>query len=220
MGITNNIPPSRLIQPGVIDNAAARPAAPYEGQCIFQKDTDQLLVWNGTAWVIPNQTTTNPEGFELIKTQTVGTGVTTVTVTDAFSSVYENYRIIYSGGTQSASNDVYLQIGGSTTGYYGVLIFTSSTSNTPQAAANNNNNRADWIGGAVANQSSHISVDVLGPFNSAYTKIRNGSYQNDNFYGTYQGEHRVATSYTSFLIGVAAGTLTGGTIRVYGYRNS
>jgi len=51
MGISNTIPPSRLIQPGVIDNAAARPASPFEGQCIFQKDTDQLLVWNGTAWV-------------------------------------------------------------------------------------------------------------------------------------------------------------------------
>jgi hypothetical protein len=40
----------------VIDNTAARPASPYEGQVIFQKDTDQLLVWNGTAWVIPNKT--------------------------------------------------------------------------------------------------------------------------------------------------------------------
>jgi hypothetical protein len=38
------------LKPGVVDNAAARPASPFEGQMIFQKDTDQLLVWNGTAW--------------------------------------------------------------------------------------------------------------------------------------------------------------------------
>ena len=50
MGITQNIGASSLIKPGVIDNTAARPASPYEGQVIFQKDTDQLLVWNGTAW--------------------------------------------------------------------------------------------------------------------------------------------------------------------------
>ena len=54
MGITQQIGASSLIKPGVIDNTAARPASPYEGQVIFQKDTDQLLVWNGTTWVIPN----------------------------------------------------------------------------------------------------------------------------------------------------------------------
>jgi len=51
MGISQQIGASSLIKPGVIDNTAARPASPYEGQVIFQKDTDQLLVWNGTAWV-------------------------------------------------------------------------------------------------------------------------------------------------------------------------
>jgi hypothetical protein len=50
MGITQQIGASSIIKPGVIDNTAARPASPYEGQVIFQKDTDQLLVWNGTAW--------------------------------------------------------------------------------------------------------------------------------------------------------------------------
>jgi len=50
MGITQNIGASSLIRPGVIDNAAARPASPYEGQAVYQKDTDAVLVWNGTAW--------------------------------------------------------------------------------------------------------------------------------------------------------------------------
>jgi hypothetical protein len=50
MGITQNTGASSLIRPGVIDNTAARPASPYEGQVIYQKDTDAVLVWNGTAW--------------------------------------------------------------------------------------------------------------------------------------------------------------------------
>ena len=50
MGITQQIGASSLIRPGVIDNTAARPASPYEGQVIYQKDTDAVLVWNGTAW--------------------------------------------------------------------------------------------------------------------------------------------------------------------------
>lgn len=60
MGITQNTGASSLIKPGVIDSAAARPASPFEGQCIFQKDTDQLLVWNGTAWIIPNSPASTP----------------------------------------------------------------------------------------------------------------------------------------------------------------
>jgi 5-methylcytosine-specific restriction endonuclease McrA len=38
MGITNNIPPSRLIQPGVIDNAAARPASKVCTSCGEEKN--------------------------------------------------------------------------------------------------------------------------------------------------------------------------------------
>jgi hypothetical protein len=44
------------LKPGVVDNAAARPSSPYEGQVIYQKDTDETLVWSGTAWVLPNKT--------------------------------------------------------------------------------------------------------------------------------------------------------------------
>ena len=51
MGITQSIGASSLIKAGVIDNAAARPASPYEGQVIYQKDTDRVYVWSGAAWV-------------------------------------------------------------------------------------------------------------------------------------------------------------------------
>lgn len=50
MGITQQSAASSLIKPGVIDSAAQRPAAPYEGQIVYEKDTDKVLVWNGTAW--------------------------------------------------------------------------------------------------------------------------------------------------------------------------
>lgn len=43
---------SALARPGVIPNAAARPASPYEGQFVYQTDTDGLFVWNGSAWDI------------------------------------------------------------------------------------------------------------------------------------------------------------------------
>jgi hypothetical protein len=60
MGISNTIPPSRLIQPGVVANTAARPTSPFTGQAIYQVDTAQYLIWNGTAWTPP---TNIPWGF-------------------------------------------------------------------------------------------------------------------------------------------------------------
>ena len=53
MGISNTIPPSRLIQPGVVANTAARPTSPFTGQAIYQVDTDEVLYYNGTSWSRP-----------------------------------------------------------------------------------------------------------------------------------------------------------------------
>jgi len=57
MGITQQIGASSLIKPGVIDNTAARPASPFEGQMVYEKDTDRVLVYSGTAWVMPGTST-------------------------------------------------------------------------------------------------------------------------------------------------------------------
>jgi len=47
MAISNN---STGLRPGVC-TSTTRPTAPYEGQHIYETDTDFEFVWNGTAWV-------------------------------------------------------------------------------------------------------------------------------------------------------------------------
>jgi len=37
------------LRPGVC-TSTTRPQAPFEGQMIYETDTDKVLVWNGTAW--------------------------------------------------------------------------------------------------------------------------------------------------------------------------
>jgi hypothetical protein len=157
-------------------------------------------------------------GLWLVKSQAVGTGVTSVTVTGAFSADYDNYKILYSGGTLSVDTDIYLTIGGSSTGYYGFMTY-GLVGGGILGASKNNAASCSWVGGGAAGEASQTNVEVMNPFKSLYTKIRNGNYQNGSNYGTMQAEHRVATSYTSFALGVDSGTMTGGTIRVYGYRN-
>lgn len=89
MPISNQIPSSRLIQPGVVDSAATRPASPFEGQCIFQKDTDQVLFWSGTAWVeTASMLTKAPRGIMGYASITTAlSGITSTTVDLAGSSV-------------------------------------------------------------------------------------------------------------------------------------
>jgi hypothetical protein len=46
MAISNN---STGLRTGVC-TSATRPTAPYEGQMIYETDTDMVAIWNGTAW--------------------------------------------------------------------------------------------------------------------------------------------------------------------------
>ena len=217
MGITQQIGASSLIKPGVIDNTAARPASPYEGQVIFQKDTDQLLVWNGTAWVIPNSPAQNPQGLELIKTQTIGSAVSSVEVTGAFNSTYDNYKIVVSGGASSQQTSIYMILGASTGTYYGTYLYASYATGTPQGAAINNQTNFIYAGGAdiaVLN----VNIELQNPFLAKYTNIQALTVNYASIRGHAVGEHETASSYTSFTLAPYSGTLTGGTIAVYGYR--
>ena len=162
----------------------------------------------------------NGVGLWLVKTQTVGSAVSSVTVTGAFSADYDNYLILMSGGTVSTNASVGIQLGASATGYYGFMTYGTSSTNTVLGAGRNNVAQGNWVGGGTSGQMCHVRVEVLGPFKAAYTKLLNSGYQNSNDYGTMQGEHRVATSYTAFTLAPDAGTLTGGTIAVYGYKGT
>ena len=51
MGITQQSAAARLIQPGVC-TSTTRPVSPFEGQAIFETDTDRFLYWTGSEWKI------------------------------------------------------------------------------------------------------------------------------------------------------------------------
>lgn len=81
MGISNTIPPSRLIQPGVC-TSSTRPTSPFEGQMIYETDTDVLAIWNGTAWRIMGASTpTNGTVLQVVTATKVDTFSMTSTVT-------------------------------------------------------------------------------------------------------------------------------------------
>ena len=52
MGISQQVGSSSINRPGVC-TSTTRPATPYEGQAIYQTDTDEVLYYNGTSWSRP-----------------------------------------------------------------------------------------------------------------------------------------------------------------------
>jgi hypothetical protein len=156
-------------------------------------------------------------GLRLVKKQTIGTGVSSVQVTDAFSATYDAYKIIITGGAGSADDqNMNFKIGSSTTAYSNNLIFTTYTSTTVTGAVQNNINAyIDFVGDVAINGLS-ANFDVVNPFLSKWTFV-NGRLIRSTLAGTFNGIHKVASSFTDFTIGSLGATMTGGTIYVYGY---
>jgi hypothetical protein len=150
----------------------------------------------------------------LIKSQVIGTTVSSVNVTGAFSASYPAYKIIISGGVKSGGSSTTLKLGASTTQYYfSGLLMSYSTGST---SALHGSNQASFAYAGFGSTDIHIfDVDLINAgtadytiFASKYTAIADATYQ--------QGIHQVATAYTDFTI-ATSGTMTGGTIYVYGY---
>lgn len=168
-----------------------------------------------------NASDMNAVGLWLVKTQTIGSAVSSVAVTGAFSSDYENYLITVSGGSATSGQGLGLQFGSTTTGYYGFLVYGVYTS-TAVTGANFNNTTSFPDVGTCFTQGLHMVCDVVAPnlakatvctWNSARPATTGVQYSGGGFIDN-------STQYTGFTLTVGGGaTMTGGTIRVYGRRN-
>jgi len=158
----------------------------------------------------------NAVGLWLVKSQTVGSGVSSVTVSNAFSADYDNYRVTYTGGTGTTLQAFRFRLGASTTQYYFALPY-SSWNNTPLASGGSNQNGFNLAGIGGPNF-VNINLDVFGPYSTQYTRI-SGPYVGDGEAGYTSCIHKVSASFTDFVIEASIGTITGGTICVYGYNN-
>jgi hypothetical protein len=164
----------------------------------------------------------NSLGLFIIKSQTIGTAVSSVTVTGAFSSDFDHYKIIVQANSIAAGGPyMTLQMGSTTTGYYwgaGTIVYTTGTANN---ITTNNGTSWDRLGpGGTAGMSG--VYELLNPFKNENTLIT-GSYADPSTAGAAgagSGFLNNTTSYTAFTVGVTSSTMTGGTVRVYGYRNS
>ena len=208
-----------LVRPGVC-TSSTRPASPFEGQLIFETDTNRVVAYDGSNWVYAVDTD-QPPGLQLVKTQTIGSAVSSVTVSDAFSADFDNYIINVNGGSASAWAYMTLQLGSTTSGYYSAGYYSYYGSASLSSHRSNNSSNFAYVGSGIT-AGLCANITLFNPFLSRETTMSSVTQDINSAGGgfTTSGFLNNTTSYTAFTIAPGSGTYTGGTIRVYGYRNS
>ena len=157
-------------------------------------------------------------GLWLVKTQAVGaTPVPSVVVTNAFNADYDNYRIVWSGGSGSAVDWIYMTLNnasGLSYGYGASFVQYGGTPGTP----NSSGDSKWWVG--IYGSTFSISLDVYQPYATSTTSFTSQSASNaySVVSGGYNSNSASHTDFTFTAAGVGT-SFTGGTIRVYGYNN-
>jgi hypothetical protein len=165
-----------------------------------------------------NASDMNGVGLWLVKTQTVGSGVSSVTVTGAFSADYDNYEVVYQTGDASATAALFVKFNnsaGATYSYGGGYTLFGTTSFVAEQA----NNTTDGI--RIGNSNPDLSscvFQVISPFLATPTHVMS-QHADHQFFSVRGGRDSNAVSQTDLTLVAPGSTLTGGTIRIYGRRN-
>jgi hypothetical protein len=112
-----------------------------------------------------------------------------------------------------------LRLGSTTTNYYHAFIYGTYAGVTPSLAGGNN--VGSWTYAGQIGSILGANIELQNPYASqvtfiqAFMPVGNGTYA-----GTLNGYLATSTSYTAFTLIANSGTMTGGTITVYGYRKA
>ena len=155
-------------------------------------------------------------GLVFVKSQTIGSAVATVNVPSAFSSTYDNYKIVIAGGTSTTVNTLTLKLGATVSGYNYSLVYATYATNAVAGACAANAAQILYVG--LGASSSTIGVIEIGSPNVATVTQVSAPFFDATNAGHLSAYVNNTSQYTDFTIGITVGTMTGGTITVYGYR--
>jgi hypothetical protein len=163
--------------------------------------------------------------LSLVNTTTIGTTVSSIAVDDVFTTTYQNYVLLLNANnsTFTATGTLNFRlrkagISNSATEYRGngYVSVPASLSNDSRTAPALAFARTNTSGGSL-----FASLEIFGPKDNTKTGYK---YNNAGFDGTPtqvgesgNGFHNVVDTFDGFEIIVSSGTMSGGTIRVYGY---
>jgi hypothetical protein len=217
------------LRPGVC-TSTTRPQAPFEGQMIYETDTNRVLVWDNAAWVMIADTD-QPPGLQFI-TEITFTNQSFVQLNDCFLSEFNNFSIKWQIRTSSASDYFYRFTSGGTAiteNYFWNRSYGYSTSGAGTGFTYGDLLSYSYLGTSLhwgGAGSAEISLRPSNPFGiTAWSRTLNGhssTGNNSTPYGQMNtvrsgqiGSNNIDGIYVSTL---GAATITG-TIEIFGYRN-
>lgn len=219
--------------PGGIDNftdplANSSLASPsHAGQHSDLNDAvEKIETYMGLVKVIPTSvSSTGGTAATLAANGTVniGTSNTVIDIRGCFSSLYESYRIVWSNITCSSGSAAFLYklLAGATpttAGFYGNTQYIVNGAAGGLTGANRVNTAYGECGNTMTTYKNAGWLELQQPFLASAT-MSSFSATDENYWRIGTDILRNSTSYDGFQFFPLAGTITGGTIRVYGYRN-
>ena len=162
----------------------------------------------------------NAVGMWITKVQTIGSGVSSQAVTDAFTADYANYRILVSNVDLSSNGEALRLTLESVTGnvYKTNLQYASWGAVALANTGSSGTNTGFVLGFGGSTDNSNMVLDLHGPQLAKPTGMT-GSSSSETYFTISGGLCTSTVQSTGFTITVDGGTMTGGTIRVYGYHN-
>lgn len=173
-----------------------------------------------TAGTVLQAASMNKIGLWLVKSQTIGTAVSSVTVTDAFTADYHSYLIRVIGGAASTTLSLNMTLGSTVTGYY-YGGFTGTYAGGAPTSFANANTTSFVAAGSGETGGLALRVELNGPQLADETGYLNlyATQRTTGSGGMVVGYLNDTTQYTAFTLTTSTGTITGGTIYVYGMRD-
>jgi len=224
MPISSFSAPSAIARPGVC-TSSSRPASPFDGQVIYETDTDKALVWNGSAWVYLSTGTANPVGLEFI-TGGSHSADPDLDVDGCFTTTYRNYRVVLTNVQVGSAAAVRFNFrnGGTTNTTSYQYAFRGLRVNGTSGDTNSGGNLGFaeigiFISG-VATDLGSATIDITQPQLAGTTF---GLCNAVGFEGGYQFRqggfvHDSATQFDGFRLTLSSGANLTCVYQVYGYK--
>ena len=156
-------------------------------------------------------------GLSLISTTTFA-AASTATITNCFTAIYRNYRIMIEGVTSvDSAIQGQLRVGGVTTTTNYERQRLQATSTTVSGAYGSGLSAFLFVGSFTSRPNS-AAVDIFSPAEAVATGYQSYGFYNDTnpILQLQAGKQTSATAFDSLVVSVSAGTFTG-TVSLYGY---
>jgi hypothetical protein len=180
-----------------------------EGMTAYIDADNTIYTYDGSNWVKMVSAST-PVGMEKIVEVPTTTGGS-VSFTDVFSNKYDNYKLV-GGFSTNNSGYCYIRFGGSSTNHLMSGEYQNWNSST-----RNGDNGADGYCFLAGNTYNGFASEIQNP-NIAANTYCNSVGGGASYTTTTHIIVQNITQFTGFTFVLGAGSFTGGSISLYGYR--